>query len=193
MRWSRITVGKATPIPSPLSFPIAPHRPPTERTKSAGSSRSLAVRNPSELATRSKTANPPRKRRASAIAAEGSGIAAAITALCIVGFVGARMLMLHDQPPSARLDGSTLTVLNAEGKELWRKAFPDGFWAGGLQLPQFACLLVLLILASGVASCNGGRAAIPDVRPEPPASRCPLLPPGPDPATPPLLRSPYMD
>jgi hypothetical protein len=58
-------------------------------------------------------------------------IAAAITALCIVGLVGARMLIVHDQPHSARLDGSTLTIVNAEGKELWRKSFPEGFSADG--------------------------------------------------------------
>lgn len=58
-------------------------------------------------------------------------IAAAIAALCIVGYVGARMLMMHDQPHSARLDGSALVIVNAEGKELWRKSFPEGFWADG--------------------------------------------------------------
>jgi hypothetical protein len=31
-------------------------------------------------------------------------------------------------PQSARLDGMTLAVLNAEGKILWQKSFPDGFW-----------------------------------------------------------------
>jgi hypothetical protein len=55
---------------------------------------------------------------------------ALIAALCVVGFVGyfsVRMLAVTDQPKLGRLDGSTLTVLNAEGKELWRKTFPEGF------------------------------------------------------------------
>jgi hypothetical protein len=47
--------------------------------------------------------------------------------LAIVAFVTIRMLAAPDPPQSARLDGSTLIVMNAKGQDLWRKAFPDGF------------------------------------------------------------------
>ena len=52
---------------------------------------------------------------------------AAIAALCIVAYIPVRMLTAHGRPQSGRLDGSTLTILNAEGKELWSKSFPEGF------------------------------------------------------------------
>jgi hypothetical protein len=53
-------------------------------------------------------------------------VAAAIAALGIVGYVSIRMLTAYDQPRSGRLDGSTLTIMNADGKKIWRKVFPDG-------------------------------------------------------------------
>ncbi len=34
---------------------------------------------------------------------------------------------MHDKPQFGRIDGSTLAIFNADGKELWRKIFPDGF------------------------------------------------------------------
>jgi len=52
---------------------------------------------------------------------------AAGAALAIVAYVSIRMLHAHGEPTFGRMDGSTLTILNAEGKELWRKFFPDGF------------------------------------------------------------------
>jgi hypothetical protein len=48
------------------------------------------------------------------------------TVLGIVGYAAIRVLAGHDQPKLGRLDGSTLVIMNAEGKELWRKAFPEG-------------------------------------------------------------------
>jgi len=48
-------------------------------------------------------------------------------ALAIVAYISVRVLLVHDKPTFARLDGSTLTILNAEGKELCRKSFPEGF------------------------------------------------------------------
>jgi hypothetical protein len=55
----------------------------------------------------------------------------AIVALCAALGIGAyifiRMLTGDVRPQFGRLDGSTLTIMNAEGKELWRKAFPEGF------------------------------------------------------------------
>jgi hypothetical protein len=60
-------------------------------------------------------------------ARRGVKLAAAIAAIGIVGYVSIRMLTADDRPQSGRLDASTLTIMNAEGKELWRKAFPEGF------------------------------------------------------------------
>jgi hypothetical protein len=57
----------------------------------------------------------------------GLMIAAAIAALCIVAYISVRMLAGHDHPQSARLDGSLLTIMNADGKALWSKSFPEGF------------------------------------------------------------------
>ena len=68
---------------------------------------------------------------------KGLKLAAAIAAIGIVGYVTIRALAVHDQPKFGRLDGSTLVILNAEGKELWRKAFADGFptdWYYGMDL-----------------------------------------------------------
>jgi len=67
----------------------------------------------------------------------GLKLTAAMAAIGIVGYVSIRMLTRHDQPRSGRLDGSTLVIMNAEGKELWRKAFPEGFsadWWYGMDL-----------------------------------------------------------
>jgi hypothetical protein len=56
-------------------------------------------------------------------------LAAAIAAICIVCFVFIRTLTADDRPQLGRLDASTLTIMNAEGKELWRKTFAEGFTA----------------------------------------------------------------
>jgi hypothetical protein len=52
---------------------------------------------------------------------------AAIAAVCFVAFIAIRLVAPHGQPQSARLDGASLVIMNAEGKELWRKSFPEGF------------------------------------------------------------------
>jgi hypothetical protein len=62
-----------------------------------------------------------------ASARRGLKLAAAIAAIGIVGYLSLRMLTADARPRSGRLDDSTLTILNAEGKELWRKSFPEGF------------------------------------------------------------------
>jgi hypothetical protein len=59
----------------------------------------------------------------------GLKLTAAIAAIGIAAYIGVQVLTAHDDPKLGRLDGSTLTIMNAEGKELWRKAFPDGFTA----------------------------------------------------------------
>lgn len=58
----------------------------------------------------------------------GLKIVCAAAAFGIVAFLAIRMLAADKRPQSGRLDGTTLTILNAEGKELWNKNFPDGFW-----------------------------------------------------------------
>jgi len=56
-----------------------------------------------------------------------SAAIAAIAILCIGVVLILRLLTADHQPRFARLDASTLTIMNAEGKELWRKVFPEGF------------------------------------------------------------------
>ena len=53
-------------------------------------------------------------------------IIAPIAALAILSFIAFRMLSADNQPSGARLEGSALVIVNAEGKEIWRKVFPDG-------------------------------------------------------------------
>ena len=54
-------------------------------------------------------------------------ILAVAAALCVVAYISARLFTGHDQPQSGRLDGTVLTIMNAEGKPIWSKSFPDGF------------------------------------------------------------------
>jgi hypothetical protein len=54
-------------------------------------------------------------------------IAALATAVGITSMLAIRFLAMPDQPRLGRLDGSALVIMNAEGKELWRKVFPEGF------------------------------------------------------------------
>ena len=58
---------------------------------------------------------------------KGWMIAAAMVAVCVVAYISVRLLTAHGQPRSGRLDGASLVIMDAEGKELWRKAFPEGF------------------------------------------------------------------
>jgi hypothetical protein len=51
----------------------------------------------------------------------------AIAFIGIVGYVAVRIITADNKPQFGRMDVSTLTIFNAEGKELWRKSFPDGF------------------------------------------------------------------
>lgn len=55
------------------------------------------------------------------------GTIAALGAFAIVAYLSFRALTVPGQPKSGRLDGSALVIMNAEGKELWRKTFPNGF------------------------------------------------------------------
>ena len=60
-------------------------------------------------------------------ARRGLKLAAAIAAIGIVGYASIRILTAHNPPRLGRLEGSTLVIMNSEGKELWRKTFPEGF------------------------------------------------------------------
>ena len=48
-------------------------------------------------------------------------------ALGMAAYISIRILGVHDAPKFGRLDGSALAIMNAEGKELWRTGFPEGF------------------------------------------------------------------
>ena len=56
---------------------------------------------------------------------------AAVVALCsgaaVLAFVSIQRLAVPAQPRSGRLDATTLRIMDAQGKELWSKSFPDGF------------------------------------------------------------------
>jgi len=54
-------------------------------------------------------------------------ITSLVAALATLAYISFRVLTPHGEPKFGRLDGSTLMVMNAEGKELWRKTFPEGF------------------------------------------------------------------
>ena len=63
----------------------------------------------------------PRRRLKTMATITGLGI------LGVVAYLSIRMLTGDNRPQFGRLDGSMLTIVNAEGKELWRKPFPEGF------------------------------------------------------------------
>ena len=54
-------------------------------------------------------------------------IAALIPALAVAAHVLIRIPPAHPRPQFGRLDGTVLRIMNAEGKELWSKNFPQGF------------------------------------------------------------------
>ena len=51
---------------------------------------------------------------------------AAAAALLVIAYGTIQMSRGDTRPQLGRLDGSTLRILNADGKELWTKTFPDG-------------------------------------------------------------------
>jgi hypothetical protein len=75
---------------------------------------------------------PSRKNPRTAVKISG-----ALAVLGILTYVSIRVLTSPEQPQSGRLDGSTLVIMNGEGKELWKKTFPQGigpdsFYSQGL-------------------------------------------------------------
>jgi hypothetical protein len=80
-----------------------------------------------EETARSPRANEEQRPISQVSAHRGLKLAAVIAAIGIAGYFSIRMLTADNQPKFGRLDGSALVILNAEGKELWRKVFPEGF------------------------------------------------------------------
>jgi hypothetical protein len=60
---------------------------------------------------------------------KGMIVFAAIVVLSVAAYIVARTLTTDERPQSGRIDNSELVISNAEGKELWHKSFPDGFWS----------------------------------------------------------------
>jgi len=54
---------------------------------------------------------------------------AAVASTCVLAYVLLRLMARTDAPYAGRLDAATLTIVDAEGKELWARSFPDGFWS----------------------------------------------------------------
>ena len=57
----------------------------------------------------------------------GIGIVALCAVTAIATYISIRLLSVHPPPQFGRLDGSILRIMDAEGKELWNKSFPEGF------------------------------------------------------------------
>lgn len=88
----------------------------------AAETRNGAKRAPeAEAETKTKTAVPARPIWRFAIAV------AAVAALGCAAYLLIRASAFHPQPQFGRLDGSVLRIMNADGKELWSKSFPEGF------------------------------------------------------------------
>jgi hypothetical protein len=58
----------------------------------------------------------------------GMIVFAAIVVLGVAAYIATRTLAADYRPQSGRIENSELVIMNAEGKDLWRKAFPGGFW-----------------------------------------------------------------
>jgi hypothetical protein len=58
----------------------------------------------------------------------GLAILSLAAVFALPGYIGFRALESDRVPQSARVDGLTLSVMNAKGQELWRKSFPQGLW-----------------------------------------------------------------
>jgi hypothetical protein len=54
-------------------------------------------------------------------------IAALLAAVILAAYIFVRVRAVPGQPKFGRLDGSILRIMDAEGKQLWSKSFPDGF------------------------------------------------------------------
>ena len=57
-------------------------------------------------------------------------IAGICAAIAIAAYISIRLFTTPPAPQSAKLDGTVLRIMDAEGKELWNKNFPEGFSSG---------------------------------------------------------------
>ncbi len=56
------------------------------------------------------------------------GLGAALT---VAAYVSIRALTVYPRPRSGRMNGNVLRIMDADGRELWTKTFPDGFATDG--------------------------------------------------------------
>ncbi len=70
---------------------------------------------------------PPGSRIGSRITVKVLGAIGALAGLATVSYVAVMMLAPRHHPKFARLDGTALRIMDAQGKELWSKNFPGGF------------------------------------------------------------------
>ena len=57
-----------------------------------------------------------------------AAILPSVLMLIMAAVIGIRLLAGDHRPVSGQLDDGTLRIFDAQGKELWRKSFPHGFW-----------------------------------------------------------------
>jgi hypothetical protein len=85
-------------------------------------------------------------------------ITALVVIVGIVAYIAVRVFAVHDQPKFGRVDGSTLRIMDADGKELWNKSFPEGLssdafypqglvWIGDLEGKGHASVLFVYVPA----------------------------------------------
>jgi hypothetical protein len=53
---------------------------------------------------------------------------AAIALVGVASYFALRFFSEDRRPNAGRMEGATLTIMNAAGEELWHKSFPEGFW-----------------------------------------------------------------
>lgn len=122
--------GKSDPIAI-----VLPNRAPTalngtqEKLWIAANPRACAEigREENVEAERKRPASPAKPRRTPIVITAAFAI---LGILGVVAYFALRALTPTDQPALGRLDGSTLLIANAKGKELWKKSFPGGFVPG---------------------------------------------------------------
>jgi hypothetical protein len=97
------------------------------RSIPVGSPASAARLDPAETAAQPVLQVPPVLLAAPARLHWGLKLASLMVVLGLGIYLAFRLLPWDGNPQFGRLDGATLTVMNAAGKELWHKNFPDGF------------------------------------------------------------------
>ncbi|HXQ98461.1 MAG TPA: hypothetical protein VN774_08465 [Candidatus Limnocylindrales bacterium] len=119
------------------SDPITVHLPRRAPGATAGTQEKRWIvampRNGTEIlaaAEPAATAQPKPRWSGKAIAAAAAAAAALCVAIGAATYIAMRVWWIPERPRYGRIDGSTLTIFDVEGKELWRKTFPEGFEPG---------------------------------------------------------------